>query len=43
MSIRRIQAGCADRRLYDWDDQPIELAVWRCGGLTEAGKVLFDR
>jgi hypothetical protein len=28
---------------YDWDDKPIEYAVWRCGGLTEAGKILFGR
>ena len=44
----RIAADARQKRLagdyyYDWDDKPIEYAVWRCGELTESGKVLFGR
>jgi hypothetical protein len=46
--LERIAANVRQKRIggsyyYDWDDKPIEFAVWRCGGLTEAGKVLFGR
>lgn len=27
---------------FDWDDEPKAYAVWRCGGLTESGKILFS-
>jgi hypothetical protein len=37
------QKRIAGSYYYDWDDKPIEFAVWRCGGLTEAGKALFGR
>ncbi len=47
-TLERIAANVRQKRIggsyyYDWDDQPIEYAVWRCGGLTEDGKVLFGR
>jgi hypothetical protein len=47
-TLERIAASVRQKRIagsyyYDWDDKPIEFAVWRCGGLTEAGKVLFGR
>jgi hypothetical protein len=46
--LERIAANVRQKRIggsyyYSWDDKPIEYAVWRCGGLTEAGKVLFGR
>jgi hypothetical protein len=46
--LERIAANVRQKRIgasyyYDWDDKPTEYAVWRCGGLTEAGKVLFGR
>ena len=47
-TLERIAANVRQKRIggsyyYDWDDKPAEFAVWRCGGLTEAGKVLFGR
>jgi hypothetical protein len=45
-TLERIAAKVRRKRIggsyyFDWDDEPY--AVWRCGGLTEAGKVLFGR
>ncbi|HEY2532416.1 MAG TPA: hypothetical protein VGJ20_31550 [Xanthobacteraceae bacterium] len=47
-TLERIAANARQKRIsgsyyYDWDDQPAEYAVWRCGGLTAGGKVLFGR
>jgi hypothetical protein len=47
-TLERITANVRAKRIagsyyYDWDDKPIEFAVWRCGAITDAGKVLFGR
>jgi hypothetical protein len=46
--LARIEMFARQRRVvaayyYDWSDDPVGYAIWRCGSLTVSGRLLFNR